>query len=109
MVLLAPARPHPVADLTRRQVTAGGQDVHLAGPGGVEQADLAHPEHLTGAGPFGDVEFDFGVGQCPGVGAAVLVGMGVLDERAVGDVGDLAFAPGQGVEPGGVQVGEQCR
>ena len=48
--------------------------------GGVEQADLAHREHLTGAGPVGDGQLDLGVGQCPGVGAAVLVDVGVLDE-----------------------------
>ena len=33
--------------------------------------------------------------------------MGVLDERAVLDVGDRTFTPGQSVEPGGVQVGKQ--
>ena len=73
------------------------------------QADLAHREHLALAGPVGDVEGDLGVGEAPGVGAAVLVDMGVLGEQCVVDVGDRAFAPGQGVEPGRVQVGEQGR
>ena len=77
--------------------------------GGVGQADLAHRERLTGAGPVGDVQLDLGVGQCPGVGAAVLVGVGVLAELVLLEVGDGAFAPGQGVEPGRVQVGEQRR
>ena len=52
---------------------------------------------------------DLGVGECPGVGAAVLVGVGVLGEGVLVDVGGGAFAPGQGVEPGRVQVGEQRR
>jgi len=39
--------------------------VHLAGSGRVEQADLAHREHLTGGGGPRDVEGGLGVGQCP--------------------------------------------
>ena len=73
------------------------------------QADLAHREQLTRAWPVGDVQLDLGVGQCPGVGAAVLVGVHALAELVLVEVGDRAFAPGQGVEPGRVQVGEQRR
>ena len=47
--------------------------------------------------------------SAPGVGAAVLVGVAVLGERVLVDVGGGALAPGQGVEPGRVQVGEQRR
>src|SRR5271166_1089765 len=111
VVLLAPAGSHPVADLGGRQVAAGGQDVHLPGGGGIEQADLSHREHLTGAGPVGDGQLDAGVGQRPGVVAAVFVGVGVFGEQGGVDVdvGGGALAPGQGVEPGRVQVGEQRR
>jgi hypothetical protein len=84
-------------------------DVHLPGSSGVVQADLAHRERFALAGPVGDVQLDLGVGQCPGVGAAVLVGMHALAELVLLEVGDGAFAPRQGVKPGGVQVGEQRR
>ena len=47
--------------------------------------------------------------SAPGVGAAVLVGVAVLGELVLVDVGGGALAPGQGVEPGRVQVGEQRR
>ena len=83
--------------------------MHLPGCGGVEQADLPHREHLALARPVGDVQFDHGVGEPPGVGAAVLVGVAVLGELVLVDVGGGALAPGQGVEPGRVQVGEQRR
>jgi hypothetical protein len=68
--------------------------VHLAGSRGVVQADLAHREHLALAWPLGDVECDLGVGQPPGVGAAVLVGVAVLGEGVFVDVGGGALAPG---------------
>ena len=109
VVLLAPACAHPVADLGGRQVAAGDQDVHLAGCGGVEQADLPHREHLALAWALGDVEGDLGVGESPGVGAAEFVGVDALGEQCLFDVGGGTFAPGQGVEPGRVQVGEQGR
>jgi hypothetical protein len=83
--------------------------VHLAGSGGLEQADLAHGKRLALAGPVGDIQLDVGVGQPPGVGAAVLVGVAVLGEGVFVDVGGCALTPGQGVEPGRVQVGEQRR
>ncbi len=53
---------------------------------------------------------DLGVGEPPGVGAAVPRRCGLCSAKACCvDVGGLAFAPGQGVEPGRVQVGEQRR
>jgi hypothetical protein len=75
----------------------------LPGSGGLEQADLPHREHLALAWPFG-VEGDLGVGEPPGVDAAVLVGVAVLGEGVVVDVGGGALAPGQDVEPGRVRV-----
>ena len=60
-------------------------------------------------GPVADVEGDLGVGESPGAGAAEFVGVDALGEQCLFDVGGGTFAPGQGVEPGRVQVGEQGR
>ena len=49
--------------------------MHLATPGRVGQADLAHGEHLTGARAVGDRQLDLGVSQLPGVGAALFIGV----------------------------------
>ena len=43
------------------------------------------------------------------MGAAVLVGVAVLGKAHLVDVGGGALAPGQGVESGRIQVGEQRR
>ncbi len=83
--------------------------MHLPGAGGVGHADLPDREHLTGARSVGDGQAHEGVGEFPGVGAAVRVGVGVGGELLGVDVGDRAFAPGQGVEPGRIEVGEQRR
>jgi hypothetical protein len=67
-------------------VRSGSRRRRLPGSGGLEQADLPHREHLALAWPFG-VEGDLGVGEPPDVDAAVLVGVAVLGEGVVVDVG----------------------
>jgi len=47
--------------------------VHLARSGLVVKTDLAHRKHFAFAWPVSDVEFNLGVGEFPGVGAAVLI------------------------------------
>ena len=81
VVLLAPARPHPVADLTRRSGRRGWSGCASAGcAAGSNRLTWRIANVSPGAGPVGDVQLDLGVGQCPGVGAAVLVDVGVLGE-----------------------------
>src|SRR5665647_1759242 len=79
VVLQPPPRTHPVDDLRRAQVSAGGEHVHLAGGVllRVPPGDLPYREH-TAAVVDGD--FHDRVGQVPGVLAP-----GLTDESHVGE------------------------
>ncbi len=110
VVLLAPAGSHPVADLGGRQVARGWSGCASAGCAAASNRLIWRIANTSPArGPSAMSNSTSVSASRPGVGAAVLVGVGVLGERVLVDVGGGAFAPGQGVEPGRVQVGEQRR
>ena len=111
-LLSPPPRGQPPADFPGGQVGAGGQRVDLPGPaaaGGHPAGDLPQADRLPFARPVADGQRDRGVGQVVGVLPAPVIGAGDRGERVGGNVGGLALAPGQQVEPGPGDVGEQGR
>jgi len=85
VVLLPPAHPHGVHHLPGAQVGAGGQDVDLTGAAllGLAAGDLPHPERPRCRG-LAQGQVDQGVGEVPGMRAAVWVEVRDLGERLAG-------------------------
>ncbi len=76
-------------------------------PGGDPAGDLPQADRLSLARPVADGQRDRGVGQVAGVLPAPVIGAGDGGEFAGGQVGGRAFAPGEQVESGLGDVGEQ--
>src|SRR5665647_703101 len=91
VVLQPPPRTHPVDDLRRAQVSAGGEHVHLAQGVllRVPPGDLPHREHTA---VVVDGDFHDRVGQVPGVLASGLTDVAFVGELLGGQVGDGALA-----------------
>ncbi len=112
VVLLPPPRGQPPADFPGGQVGAGGQRVDLPGAaaaGGHPAGDLPQADRLPLARPVVDAQRHHGVGQVVLVLPAAVVGAGDRGELGGGQVGGRALAPGEQVEPGPGDVGEQGR
>ena len=110
--LLPPPGGQPPADLPGGQVGAGGQRVDLpdaAAAGGHPAADLPQADRLPFARPVVDAQRDGGVGQVIGMLPAAVISAGDSREILGGQVGGRALAPGEQVEPGAGDVGEQRR
>ena len=80
-----------------------------AAAGGDPAADLPQADRLPLARPVADPQRDRGVGQVVLVLPAAVIGAGDGGERGGGQVGGRALAPGEQVEPGPGDVGEQGR
>ena len=80
-----------------------------AGPRGDQAGDLPQRDGLALARPLADAQFRGRVGQLVLVGPAPVIGARDGRERVGGQVGGGALAPGEQVEPGGGDVGEQGR
>jgi site-specific DNA recombinase len=110
--LLPPPRGQPPADLPGREVGTGGQRVDLPGAaaaGGHAAGDLPQGDLLPLARPVADGQRHHRVGQVILMLPAAVIGAGDGGELAGGDVGGRALAPGEQVEPGPGDVGEQGR
>ena len=82
----------------------------LPGPaaaGGDPAGDLPQADRLPFARPVADGQSDRGVGQIVGVLPAPVIGAADGGERAGGQVRGRVLAPGEQVEPGRGDVGEQ--
>lgn len=104
--LLPPPREHQVGDLGGVEVSAGRQDLGLM-PIGAFAGDLATLEGPLTPAVVGVGDADLPLGQIPHLHTAAPIDQSVLGERLVRLSGLVAFAVGQDVEPGGVQLREQ--
>jgi hypothetical protein len=80
-----------------------------AAAGGNPAGHLPQGDRLPLARPVADRQCDRRVGQVVGMLPAAVIGAGDGGERVGGQVGGRALAPGQQVEPGPGDVGEQGR
>jgi len=107
-VLLSPAGEHGVCEWGGVGVGACGDDLGLMPGCGVEADDLTAIEPAFGF-VVGVRESDVPVGEEVGLGPTQIVNELVFCEPVTGFWGDLVFPVGRNVEPGRVELREQCR